>query len=641
MNRSWSRSTRNALRCAVVAAIGLGTQLGGTEMAQAAPPPAPAAPVVVFTEAFENVTPPTTPVLLPAYIGPAPTNTTYTADPYYLMDSACNGIITSFNSSANANCAASGPNFDNWNRTFARSLGTVTNPATETDNHALVDFTTNGTSPANGVMLETVNPIPAPGGSRFLAFSVQVSAAFCNQPAGQPLLAFYLLNGATALPSFTQPINPCTATGSQDVVLTVPGVGDRSFRVGSFATDSAVLFSGTSLGLRLVNQRVVNGLGGNDLAIDNIRVLDATPQLSKDFAPGAASGRSEALTFTIINTTEMAAKAGWSFTDTLPAGMTVATPAASSTTCTGGVVTAAAGSGSIAVTGNLDAGQVSCTVTVSVTAGTGTFTNGPSNVTSSGLNPITPTSVTFTPAPTLVNDTPVTAPNTPVTFNPLANDSATGGATLVPTSVRLLDGGGNPQTTVTNVDGSYSVNTTTGFVTFTPAVGFIGTAAPVPYRVTDSNGVSSTATITPTTTNNSSAVNDNVTVSSGTPTTFNPLANDVPPGGGTFDPTSVRLIDGGGNPTTSLSNPDGTYTVNTTTGQVTFTPTINFTGPSTPVTYRVTDSLGTARTATITVAVPVVGIPLVSGLPGLLALALAATGGLAFLLRRRRSEGAA
>ena len=240
------------------------------------------------------------------------------------------------------------------------------------------------------------------------------------------------------------------------------------------------------------------------------------------------------------------------------------------------------------------------------------------------------------PAPNLGNDTPVTGINTPITFNPLANDTGTSGATLVPTSVVLLDGGGNPVPTLTNVDGTYTVDPATGAITFTPATGFTGTAAPVTYRVTDSNGTTGTATVTPTVSNNSAAVPDAITIAGGTPTTFNPLANDVPPGGGTLDPTSVRLIDSGGNLTTSLSNADGTYSVNTTNGQITFTPSVSFTGPSTPVTYRVTDSLGTTRSAPITVSVQAVGIPLVSGPIGAGA-ALLALGGVVAVRRRRRS----
>jgi len=115
-------------------------------------------------------------------------------------------------------------------------------------------------------------------------------------------------------------------------------------------------------------------------------------------------------------------------------------------------------------------------------------------------------SVTFTvsvvfPPPNVVADTPSTAPGAPVTFNPLANDSGVNGATLVPGSVRLLNPGNAnaPVTTLTIAgQGTYTVNTTTGAITFTPVVGFSGPTSPVTYRVTDSNGASNTATITTT-----------------------------------------------------------------------------------------------------------------------------------------------
>jgi uncharacterized repeat protein (TIGR01451 family) len=109
-------------------------------------------------------------------------------------------------------------------------------------------------------------------------------------------------------------------------------------------------------------------------------------------------GRSSTLTFTITNTTELAAKEGWSFTDNLPSGLVVATPAAASTTCPGGQLTANAGGTSVAMKGNLNAGEASCTVSVAVTEKErkeGSFENGPQNITSTGLNPPTPTRVDF------------------------------------------------------------------------------------------------------------------------------------------------------------------------------------------------------------------------------------------------------
>jgi hypothetical protein len=71
---------------------------------------------------------------------------------------------------------------------------------------------------------------------------------------------------------------------------------------------------------------------------------------------------------------------------------------AAATTCPAGVVTAAAGSGSVGVTGNLTAGMTSCTVTVDVTSPVpGTFTNRPADVTETGVTPPAAATVTFTP----------------------------------------------------------------------------------------------------------------------------------------------------------------------------------------------------------------------------------------------------
>ncbi|MEO9322650.1 Ig-like domain-containing protein [Nocardioides sp. C4-1] len=94
------------------------------------------------------------------------------------------------------------------------------------------------------------------------------------------------------------------------------------------------------------------------------------------------------------------------------------------------------------------------------------------------------------------------------------------------------------------------------------------------------------------------------------------LTNDIPgedgagdPGDG-FDPTSV-VFSITGQPTGSTVSPDGTtltvpgegtYTAGDD-GVVTFTPVPTFTGPTTPVSYTVTDDYGNPATSTITVVV--------------------------------------
>jgi uncharacterized repeat protein (TIGR01451 family) len=241
------------------------------------------------------------------------------------------------------------------------------------------------------VEFQTVNPIPLPQTGRFLDFSVNVAAVNCAVSA--PLLQFSLTNGGTATPVGGQ-INGCSSGKTVNAPASGP-VPAEPISVGTYTSNGSVLFTGASFGLSMTN---ANGSGiGNDHTFDDIKVLDVTPQLDKSFSPTTlTAGQTSKLTFTITNTSELAAKNGWSFTDHLPSGLTIANPAGPSTTCSSGTLTATAGGTSIAVGGNLDAGQASCAATVNVTSSTiGSYTNGPANVTGTGVTPPGSSTVTF------------------------------------------------------------------------------------------------------------------------------------------------------------------------------------------------------------------------------------------------------
>ena len=94
------------------------------------------------------------------------------------------------------------------------------------------------------------------------------------------------------------------------------------------------------------------------------------PSISKAF--GAASipvGGTTSLTFSITNPNATTALPGVAFTDTLPAGMVVATPNALSSTC-GGTATATAGSSSVSLSGGTLPASASCTFALNVTGTT-------------------------------------------------------------------------------------------------------------------------------------------------------------------------------------------------------------------------------------------------------------------------------
>lgn len=121
-----------------------------------------------------------------------------------------------------------------------------------------------------------------------------------------------------------------------------------------------------------------------------------------------------------------------------------------------------------------------------------------------------------------------------------------------------------------------------------------------------------------------------------TPYTFDPLANDTDPDGANFDPASLRLLDGDGLPQTEVVVPDeGTYTVDTGTGEVTFEPESGFAGPTNPLTYVVSDTSGNEYQAQIVLtAAPVVGVSMFG--PGALAGAALAAAAMAAAAARRR-----
>lgn len=132
--------------------------------------------------------------------------------------------------------------------------------------------------------------------------------------------------------------------------------------------------------------------------------------------------------------------------------------------------------------------------------------------------------------------------------------------------------------------GTATVNPSTGAITYTPALNFNGTDT-FTYKVNDpAGGFSNAATITITVNpinDPPKAQDDLAVVAKNTATVINVLNNDSDVDG-TLDVTSVAI----------LSQPaHGTATVNTATGDVTYTPANNYTGPDSFL-YTVKDNSG-------------------------------------------------
>ena len=102
------------------------------------------------------------------------------------------------------------------------------------------------------------------------------------------------------------------------------------------------------------------------------------------------------------------------------------------------------------------------------------------------------------------------------------------------------------------------------------------------------------------------ATNDTAApTTAGTPVTVNVLGNDTD-ANNDIDPTTVQIV-GSTDGKTLVVNGEGTWTVNPTTGKITFTPEASFKGDPTPISYTVKDSTGlVSNPATVTVDYPAV-----------------------------------
>ena len=244
------------------------------------------------------------------------------------------------------------------------------------------------------------------------------------------------------------------------------------------------------------------------------------------------------------------------------------------------------------------------------------------------------TTVKTTYTPNIVGVTPTAEPadttdvqgveqSKEVTFKP-GKTTINGEEKEVPidtTSFKLLDETGNPVDSVPaknpagDVIGTYTLKVVDGKPTavFTPTdKTYAGEVKPVTIQAKDTNGTPVTTTYTP---------NITPVAPTGTPTTSEGVQGQPQEGTPTFtqgdakvpmkidNEQPAKLIDPAtGNPTDETTIPAkdakgntvGTYTIEPTTGKVTFTPNKDFTGTPVPATVQAKDANGTPATATYT-----------------------------------------
>ncbi|MEP6296760.1 MAG: cadherin-like domain-containing protein [Ilumatobacter sp.] len=241
-----------------------------------------------------------------------------------------------------------------------------------------------------------------------------------------------------------------------------------------------------------------------------------------------------------------------------------------------------------------------------------------------------PVDVTVGAPPAALPDVDVTTQNTPnvvdVIGNDLPGDDGTGdiGDGFDPASVvfpsvgqpagSIVTGGGS--TLTIDGEGTWTIDPDTGAITFSPEPTFVGFTSSVVYEATDDFGHTADSILTieveaivPV------ADDDAANTAFDTPVTLPGVTDDEAgdPRGGVAAPLvpAATVFTATGQPVGAELSPDaktltvadqGTWTINAD-GTVTFVPAPGFTGPTTPVTYRISDANGTTDTALLTVTV--------------------------------------
>lgn len=387
MRATSRRSALSVTAAGLVAALGV--SFSPTAAAAPAVPgrdgaiePAGRAPEVLFVEDFENGVA-TTPIMLDQYVGAD--GTTYTADPRWIDASQCNGIVISADSSNVAACDSNDK---------LKALGDVLGQVTDEDprtNHVVSAWTSSRDLPANAVQIESLQDFSLGARGRFVSFGVSAAAGACVGFA-HPLLDFLLVDGDAERPVSDRALNPCTDSRSQTYTA-----GGQSFKAGEYVSSGGILFSGESLRWRLRNAQ--SSSSGNDAAIDRVTIVDSTPTLANEFSGEPIVGDTARMTVRVVNTSEHGSKPGWSFSERLPDGLTVAESPSVTSTCANPETSIEAGGSDVSVRGDLAIDAEDCAVSFDVTATTpGTYTIDGSDVSDAvGLDLPAAASITFAP----------------------------------------------------------------------------------------------------------------------------------------------------------------------------------------------------------------------------------------------------
>jgi hypothetical protein len=339
----------------------------------------------------------------------------------------------------------------------------------------------------------------------------------------------------------------------------------------------SVSVTGTTAGVKNNSVSVNSDAGPGNTSNDVITVV-SPPTISKDFSPTSISlNGTSTITFTVTNPNATVDLTGVAFTDSLPAGLQVASTPSAGTTCPAGAFSPSPGPGdtSLSFSGGTVTQGTNCTVNVNVTsAAVGTYDNTTGAISSTNGG----TGTTSNTATLAVNKG-----DTATSLTSSANPSVFGqSVTFTATVSPVAPATGTPGGTVTFLDGGSPIGTASlsagGVATFTTSALAVGNHTITTDYGGDASFNGSTGSLTgnpqvvnkaDTTTAVTSSVNPSVF---GQSVTFTATVSQVAPGAGTPGGT-VTFLDGG-NPigTSPLSGGVATFTTsNLAVGNLTIT----------------------------------------------------------------------
>ncbi len=181
---------------------------------------------------------------------------------------------------------------------------------------------------------------------------------------------FLTFSGVTAMSAFVQGTVDCALPSWASLPTSAGSLGFGGSQTVPVNFNAAGLSAGTYTATLCIASNASNLATVVVPLTFTVPAVPPVPTLSKAFAPtNVAISANSRLTITLNNAGSAASTLSADLTDTFPAGLVVAATPAASTSCTGGTVTAVAGSGSVSLaTGAQIPAMSSCTVAVDVTS---------------------------------------------------------------------------------------------------------------------------------------------------------------------------------------------------------------------------------------------------------------------------------